>query len=213
MPELVITTTDPATARLVGLSPDVTPAEIALNDSGCSLGRSAGCDVIIARAMISRLHARIDAAGPRFVLRDAASANGTFVNGRHIQDTHLLADRDQIGLGAPEPVLRFVDPDPTIVPSGRLRFDPAGLRFSLGGQPLDLTPNEWRLLRFLHHQAGTVCTREQCAEAVWGAEYPPGHETDALDRLVSNLRRKLRQIDPEATLLATRPGLGYLLNP
>jgi DNA-binding response OmpR family regulator len=195
------------------LTPEVRPTEIDLAGAGCTLGRAETCDVVVGRVTVSRLHARVEAAGPRFLLRDAASANGTFVNGRRIQEPHLLADRDEIGLGAAEPVLRFVDPDPTVLAAGRLRFDEAGLRFVLGGQPLDLTPSELRLLRYLHQRAGTVCARAGCAEAVWGADYPPGHESDALDRLVSNLRRKLRAADPSAAPLQTRSGLGYLLDP
>jgi DNA-binding response OmpR family regulator len=87
------------------------------------------------------------------------------------------------------------------------------MRFALGGQAIDLTPNEFRLLRFLHQRAGRVCTREQCAEAIWGSDYVPGMDADALDRVVSNLRGKLRRHDPEVDLLRTRSGIGYELVP
>jgi len=200
-------------ARLLALVEDAQPAEIPLTGDACSLGRAASCDVVIPRPTVSRLHALVVRDGPRFVIRDAGSANGTFVNGARLADPHLLADRDAIGLGGPAPLLRFVDPDPTVLAGARLTYDERTMRFTLAGQPLDLTPNEFRLLRHLHARAGAVCSREDLATAVWGADYPPGYDADALDRLLSNLRGKLRRADPTAELLQTRPGLGYVLVP
>jgi DNA-binding response OmpR family regulator len=198
--------------RLLALEPDVQPARFSLEADSCTIGRSALCDVVVPRETVSRLHARIVRDGPRFRLEDAGSANGTFVNGERLTAPHLLADRDQIGLGSPAPLLSYADPDPTVVATSRLRFDERALRFSLGGQPVELTPNEFRLLRFLHQHAGQVRTREQCAEAIWGPDYAPGWESDALDRVVSNLRGKLRRLDA-GELIRTRPGLGYELIP
>ena len=198
--------------RLLAMAPDVQPAELALEADACTLGRSALCEIVIPRETVSRLHARVVRDGPRFVLHDAGSANGTFVNGERLTAPHLLADRDRIGLGSPAPLLTYADPDPTVVAASRLRYDERTLRFTLGGQPLELTPNELRLLRFLHEHAGQVGTREQCAEAIWGPDYAPGWDADALDRVVSNLRGKLRKVDP-AEVIRTRPGLGYELIP
>jgi DNA-binding response OmpR family regulator len=198
--------------RLLATEPDVQPSELALEADVATLGRSALCDVVIPRETVSRLHARIAREGPRFLLQDAGSANGTFVNGERLTAPHLLANRDLIGLGGPAPLLAYADPDPTVVARSRLRFDERSLRFFLGAQPLELTPNEFRLLRFLHQHSGQLRTREQCAEAIWGPDYVPGWDAATLDRVVSNLRRKLRQADP-AELIRTRPGLGYELIP
>jgi DNA-binding response OmpR family regulator len=198
--------------RLVALEPDVQPADLLLETDACTLGRSALCEVVVPRETVSRLHARIVREGPRFLLHDAGSANGTFVNGERLAGPHLLADRDRIGLGGPAPLLRYADPDPTVIAGARLRYDERTMRFSLGAEPVDLTPNEFRLLRELHAHAGQVRTREQCAEAIWGPDYAPGWESDALDRVVSNLRGKLRRLDP-AEIIRTRPGVGYELAP
>lgn len=198
--------------RLLAAEPDVQPAEFALEGDACSLGRSSLCEIVVPREIVSRLHARVVRDGPRFLLHDAGSANGTFVNGERLAAPHLLVDRDRIGLGGPAPLLRYADPDPTVVAGPRLRYDERAMRFSLGPHAIDLTPNEFRLLRFLHQHAGQVCSREQCAVAIWGADYAPGWDADALDRVVSNLRGKLRRIDP-ADLVRTRPGIGYVLVP
>ena len=198
--------------RLLAVEPDVRPAEFALEADACALGRSALCEVVVPRETVSRLHARIVREGPRFLLHDAGSANGTFVNGVRLAAPHLLADRDTIGLGGPAPLLRYADPDPTVVAGARLRYDERAMRFTLGPHPVELTPNEFRLLRFLHQHAGQACTRERCAEAIWGADYAPGWDADALDRVVSNLRGKLRRLD-SGDLIRTRSGIGYELVP
>ena len=198
--------------RLLAMTPDVQPAEFALEVDTCALGRSALCEIVVPRETVSRLHARVVRDGPRFLLHDAGSANGTFVNGERLTGPHLLADRDRIGLGNPAPLLSYADPDPTVVAGSRLRYDERAMRFTLGDQLVELTPNEFRLLRFLHQHAGMMCTREQCAAAIWGPDYAPGWDADALDRVVSNLRGKLRRLDP-AELIRTRPGLGYELVP
>ena len=203
----------PLVSRLLALADDVRPAEFALETDSCTIGRAATCQIVVPHPAVSRLHALVVREGPRFLLRDAGSVNGTFVNGARIAAPHLLADRDQIGLGAPAPILRFADPDPTIVRATRLRYDERTMRFFLGPQPLELTPNELRLLRYLYDRAGQVCSREQCAEAIWGPNYHPGADADALDRVISNLRGKLRRLDPDAELIRTRPVLGYELVP
>jgi DNA-binding response OmpR family regulator len=58
-----------------------------------------------------------------------------------------------------------------------------------------------------------VCTRESCAQAIWGRDYDPELDTEALDRAISTLRGQLRKIAAKADLIETRRGLGYLLKP
>ncbi|WP_161569292.1 FHA domain-containing protein [Candidatus Oscillochloris fontis] len=199
-------------ARLIGMSDDVAPDEFLLSGQEHSLGRSPLCDVVIPRNNISRLHARIVRSGPRYLLHDAGSANGTFINGQLLSVPHLLSHRDGIGLGAAGEVLRFLDPDPTIVTTSRLRLDERTQTFFLGNQSLSLPPNQFRLLTLLYRQMGSLCTREACAEAVWGRDYDPGMDAEALDKAVSGLRAALRRVDAEASgLLQTRRGMGYVL--
>lgn len=200
-------------ARIVGIQDDVEPGEYVLREDVCTLGRSSMCHVVIRRPIISRLHARIERDGPRYFLQDAGSANGTFVNSRRIYERHLLSDKDMIGLGGPTALIRFRDPDPTLIPSFRLTFSEPAMTFFLKQKPLDLTPAQFRLLHHLFQHAGEVCTREGCAQAIWGRDYDPGLDADALDRAMSNLRGQLRTADPDADLIETRRGLGYVLNP
>jgi DNA-binding response OmpR family regulator len=199
-------------ARVIALHADVEPYEYMLDTSICTIGRSTICRIVVERSVVSRLHARITRDGLRYLLSDAGSANGTFVNGRKINEPHILKDRDLIGLGAAQDLLRFVDPDPTFIPSGRLVYNEPVMSFLFDGQALDLSPAQHRLLLHLYRNIGSMCTRESCAEALWGSAYAPGADADALDRAISKLRQKLRRIDRNATLIETRRTLGYILN-
>lgn len=198
-------------ARLVALAEDITPAEFLLTGDEHTIGRSAQCDVVVRRQIVSRIHARIVREGPRHMLHDAGSANGTFVNGQQLTAPHLLSNGDALGLGAAGELLRFVDPDPTVISTSRLRLDERAQVFYLGAQPIELTPAQHRLLTHLYRHLGELCTREACAEAIWGRDYDPGLDAEALDRAVSNLRGALRRAGQKGELLQTRRGMGYVL--
>jgi len=205
---------------LIGLTPGVRPQQYVVTGDTCTLGRSASCDLVVEGGLISRLHATISRHGPRYRLMDEGSRNGTFVNGSRISGPHQLDHDDLIGLGSPTPQVRFVDPDPTEIaavadeqtsPAERLRYDPQTLTFTLDGKALDLTKMQVKLLLHLYNNAGAVCTRENCAEAIWGRNYDPGMDAGALDQALNSLRRALARVAPGASLIQTRRGLGYVL--
>ncbi|NNJ10304.1 FHA domain-containing protein [Chloroflexales bacterium ZM16-3] len=201
-------------ARLISLSDDIAPMEFLLSGREHSLGRSPLCDIVIPRNNISRIHARVTREGPRYLLHDAGSANGTFINGQPLGAPHMLSNRDGIGLGSAGELLRFLDPDPTVVTASRLRLDERTQTFLLGSLPLSLPPNQFRLLTHLYRHMGNLCTREECAEAVWGRDYDPGMDAESLDKAISGLRSALRRADDDAAgLLQTRRGMGYVLLP
>ncbi|MFQ5670074.1 MAG: FHA domain-containing protein [Acidobacteriota bacterium] len=63
------------------------------------LGRE-GADLVLADPKASRKHAEISLFGPgRFFLRDLASTNGTFLNGRRVMDRCELHHQDRIRVG------------------------------------------------------------------------------------------------------------------
>lgn len=88
---------------------------------------------------------------------------------------------------------------------GDLALDDSICEARRGQRPLDLTPAEYRLLRHLLVNSGTVLSKEQIARHVWG-EYRGGN---AIEQLVSRLRRKVNQERP--ALIHTRRGFGYWL--
>jgi DNA-binding response OmpR family regulator len=202
---------DEAPAQLLARHEGVQPAEYTLEAELTTIGRARTCDIVVLQNLVSRLHAKIERVGPRYVLRDAGSANGTFINSRRIHEPHLLEHDDLIGLGSPVGLLHFIDPDPTEIATASLRYDDRTMTFYLGRQPIDLPPTQFRLLLHLYQHTGNVCTRESCAQAIWGRDYDPGLDAAALDETLSKVRGKLRQIDPEVDIIKTRRGLGFEL--
>ena len=205
-------------ARIRALSAaeqSVAPAEYVLKTDRCQIGRSPECQIIVQdnRKLVSRLHAEIGYQDMRYILYDK-SMNGTFVNGQRIYGSHYLEDKDLIGLGTAEAILQFRDPESTMPTRTRLRYDERTMTFFVEQQPLELPPAQFRLLRHLYQHAHTVCTRESCAEAIWGREYDPALDTKALDQAITKLRSILRDADPAAAeLLRTHRGQGYILLP
>jgi Nif-specific regulatory protein len=93
--------------RLVVSEPGSLPTAIELAGR-IRIGRDAGLELVIADSKASRHHATIDKDGDAWVIEDAGSRHGTFVNGDRVT-RHLLVDGDQLQIG-----------------STQLRFDPAG---------------------------------------------------------------------------------------
>ena len=69
-----------------------------LNGETLIIGRDPACDVALRDPGISRHHARLELKGNRYVLKDAGSANGTFINGLRITESALQTG-DQIRVG------------------------------------------------------------------------------------------------------------------
>jgi two-component system OmpR family response regulator len=96
--------------------------------------------------------------------------------------------------------------------SSRLTFEDIELdedahEVSRGGDIVDLTATEYRLLRYLMLNPRRVLTRAQLLEHVW--EYDFGGDARVLETYVSYLRKKLDAHGPP--LIHTVRGVGYAL--
>jgi two-component system OmpR family response regulator len=80
---------------------------------------------------------------------------------------------------------------------------------SRAGAPIDLTPTEYRLLRYLMLNPRRVLTRAQILDHVWNYDF--GGDARVLETYVSYLRKKLDRHGP--TLIQTVRGVGYALRP
>jgi DNA-binding response OmpR family regulator len=79
-----------------------------------------------------------------------------------------------------------------------------------GGQALNLTPTEFRLLVYLAQHPGQALTRTQILDAVWG--YAPGVESErAVNVHIRRLREKVERDPSQPALILTVPGIGYRL--
>ena len=83
----------------------------------------------------------------------------------------------------------------------------AGWRASWQGQDLDLTPNEFRLLRTLASRPGRVFERAQLLEQLHGEQRPVTER--AVDSHVKNLRRKLEAAGAGSERIRAVYGVGY----
>jgi pSer/pThr/pTyr-binding forkhead associated (FHA) protein len=73
--------------------------EIPVKKSFFNLGRRAECDLQLASPVVSGLHCRIIKTEFAVLLRDLKSANGTFLNGRRVEEVAELKNDDQIRVG------------------------------------------------------------------------------------------------------------------
>lgn len=98
----------------------------------------------------------------------------------------------------------------TELSSGDLAIDLLGRIVTRGGQRIDLTTREFRILEFLVRSEGRVVTRSMLLEHVWDYSFDP--QTNIIDQHVSRLRQKLdRGFD--MPLIETVRGTGYVIRP
>ena len=79
---------------------------------------------------------------------------------------------------------------------------------SKGGKPVDLTPREFELIKFLATQPNKVFSREELMEKVWNFEFYGDLRT--VDVTVRRLREKIENNPAEPVYILTRRGAGYL---
>jgi len=77
-------------------------------------------------------------------------------------------------------------------------------RVTCEGMTVELSPTEYKLLRFMLGNAGRALTRGQILDHVW--EYDFDGESSVVETFVSTLRKKL---GPGAALIQTVRGVGY----
>ena len=90
---------------------------------------------------------------------------------------------------------------------GDLVLDESRWTVHRAGTPVDLSPTEFRLLACLMRHQGSVLSRTQLLQHVWGRSYTG--QAQVVETYVSYLRRKLHRLGPP--LIHTRRGVGYTL--
>jgi len=84
--------------RLLLVEQGKTETSFPLSKDSSTLGRHRNNDIVIADPKVSSFHARIDRTAEGHVILDLKSRNGTFVNGRRVDNSPLKAD-DEIRVG------------------------------------------------------------------------------------------------------------------
>lgn len=92
---------------------------------------------------------------------------------------------------------------------GDLVIDRATIEVTRSGEPISLTPTEFKLLCYLADNTGRVLSKGQIVDHVW--EYDFGGDPNIVETYVSYLRRKVdKGRDP---MIQTVRGFGYRLVP
>jgi DNA-binding response OmpR family regulator len=90
---------------------------------------------------------------------------------------------------------------------GTLELDPNGYTVTKDGEPLELTPTEFKILALLMKRPGRAFTRTQISEAVSTSSHYLASRY--IDVHISRLRHKIEQ-DPKAPrIIQTVPSVGY----
>jgi two-component system KDP operon response regulator KdpE len=92
---------------------------------------------------------------------------------------------------------------------GELRIDRERREVSRAGEPVHLTPIEYKLLVLLAEHAGKVLTHRQILNTVWGPNH--GTQTHYVRVQMAELRKKIERDPARPKLLITELGVGYRL--
>jgi FHA domain/Transcriptional regulatory protein, C terminal len=208
----------PSEPRLVLLD-GFTPARQALplETYPFVIGRARECHFVVDHSQVSRLHARLELDHEQITLIDLNSTNGTYVNGERMlpgQPRRLRAG-DKIDFGH-SCTVEFDDPGTTAqmlavqLPTIGLALDEDGAQVMVNGKQLQppLSPGQFTLLLLLAKHEGCVVTREDLRAYVWGPDEAVTDQT--IDALVSRLRKRLDEADPEHEYVVTRRGFGLM---
>ncbi|WP_431880968.1 response regulator transcription factor [Micromonospora chalcea] len=110
-------------------------------------------------------------------------------------------------------ILRRSQPEPPTVPEtsalryADLELDDGAHQVRRAGQLVELSPTEFRLLRYLLVNAGRVVSKAQILDRVWNYDF--GGDGRIVESYVYYLRRKVDRLGPP--LIHTVRGVGYTL--
>jgi two-component system OmpR family response regulator len=90
---------------------------------------------------------------------------------------------------------------------GDLEMDEDLLRVRRAGVPIDLSPTEFKLLRYMLSNPKRVLSKSMILDHVW--QYDFGGEGSVVETYISYLRKKLDPLGPP--LIHTVRGFGYVL--
>lgn len=89
--------------------------------------------------------------------------------------------------------------------AGDVRMDTRSGRVTLGGEPVKLTAQEYKLLSYLLHHKGKVVSRTELIEHIYDQDFD--RDSNTIEVFITRIRKKLG-----ADLITTIRGLGYSLD-
>ena len=95
-----------------------------------------------------------------------------------------------------------------VLETGPIVLDQDTHEVNVAGTPVELSPTEFKLLRYLMQNANRVLSKSQILDHVW--EYDFNGDAGIVESYISYLRRKLDPLTEES-LIQTKRGFGYML--
>jgi two-component system OmpR family response regulator len=89
--------------------------------------------------------------------------------------------------------------------AGSVRLDSRSGRVTLGGEPVKLTAQEFKLLSYLMHHKGKVVSRTELIEHIYDQDFD--RDSNTIEVFITRIRKKLG-----SDLISTTRGLGYSLD-
>lgn len=97
--------------------------EVEISRTPFTLGRQGDNDLVLLDTRVSRRHARITKEAENYILEDAGSRHGTFVNGERLSAPRLLKSGDQITLGVTDSYRLIFGLEEAVLPTLLERFE------------------------------------------------------------------------------------------
>ncbi|MFP5315986.1 two-component system, OmpR family, response regulator [Arthrobacter subterraneus] len=101
------------------------------------------------------------------------------------------------------------DDDGAVIRVDDLELDDDAHEVRRGGEVIDLSPTEFKLLRYLMMNPNRVLSKAQILDHVW--EYDFNGDASIVESYISYLRRKIDRNPDAPALIQTKRGVGYLL--
>jgi DNA-binding response OmpR family regulator len=103
-----------------------------------------------------------------------------------------------------------------VTPSDRMTLGSLDLDFAAytavrKGEPVNLTPKEFEIMRYLWHHRNKTVTRDDLLKQVWG--YDESISTRTVDNFILKLRQKVEEDPATPRHIITIHGVGYKLIP
>ena len=95
-----------------------------------------------------------------------------------------------------------------IITAGPLTMDQDTHEVNMNGTPIELSPTEFKLLRYLMLNPNRVLSKAQILDHVW--EYDFNGDAGIVESYISYLRRKI-DIHTDEAVIQTKRGFGYML--
>src|SRR5438067_293771 len=187
-------------------------------DSGLSMALEPGVDLVVLDVMLPGRNGfdllkemRKRGSNAAVLMLTAKSLEGDKILGLKLGADDYLAKPFGLGelLARVEALLRRRPPGekPQLARFGEVEVDLDRQLVRRGGEPVDVSPQEFKVLRLFLQTGGRALSREDILARCWGAEYEGTPRT--VDNFVRSLRVKLEQDAESPRHFLTVRGHGY----